>query len=244
MRVARPERRGDKGTSERTCIVTRAKAMPQDMIRFVVGPNAAIVPDIRRRLPGRGVWVLGCADIVAQAVERQAFSRGFKMKVRASPDLTVEIETELRRDCLQALSIANKAAQVVTGFVNVEKAIASGAISALVHAADCSADGVRKLGQCLRRRFGDGGAKPSISLFRSGELDLALGLTNVTHAALAEGAASEGFLDRCRRFELYRSGSSRAKGETGVVWPVENVGLNSERPPGDAETGRAGTQDA
>jgi uncharacterized protein len=236
--VARPEERGDEETSERTCLVTRVKAGPRDMIRFVVGPGATVVPDIRRNLPGRGVWVLGYTDNVAEAVKRQAFSRGFKLKVTESPDLAVEIERELRRDCLQALSIANKAAQVVAGFVNVQRAIASGAISALIHAADCSPDGVRKLGQCLRRRYGDERTKSTVSLFRSEELDVAMGLTNVTHAALMQGAASEGFLDRCRRFEVYRSGSSQAKGAARIVWPTENV--ESLR---DVETERAGTQD-
>jgi uncharacterized protein len=242
--VARPKCRGAEGSPERTCMVTRAKALPQDMIRFVVGPAAAVVPDIRRNLPGRGVWVLCCADIVARAVKSQAFSRGFKMKVTASPDLAVEIETELTRDCLQALSIANKAGQVVTGFAKVEVAIASGAISGLVHAAGCSADGVRKLRQCLRRRFGDDGAKPWIGLFRSEELDLALGRTNVTHAALAEGAASEGFLDRCRRLQLYRSGLSHLKAEgRAVVWPAGNEELNRPWASRHAETEAAGTQD-
>ncbi len=227
--MARPAWRGDEDMPERTCIVTRAKAMPGEMIRFVVGPGAAVVPDIRRKLPGRGVWVLGRADIVAEAVKCQLFSRGLKMKVTAAPDLAFEIERELTRDCLQALSIANKAGLVVVGFVKVENAIASGAISGLVHAADCGADGVRKLGQCLRRRFGDGEAKPSIGLFRSDELDTALGLTNATHAALAEGAASDGFLDRCRRLTLYRSNSSRADGQACAVVPGDNRTLNSPR---------------
>jgi uncharacterized protein len=227
--VARPKCRGAEGSPERTCMVTRAKALPQDMIRFVVGPAAAVVPDIRRNLPGRGVWVLCCADIVARAVKGQAFSRGFKMKVTASPDLAVEIETELTRDCLQALSIANKAGQVVTGFAKIEVAIA---------------DGVRKLRQCLRRRFGDDGAKPWIGLFRSEELDLALGRTNVTHAALAEGAASEGFLDRCRRLQLYRSGLSHLKAEgKAAMWPAGNEELNRLRASRHVETEAAGTQD-
>jgi len=234
--VARPECCGAADSSERTCVVTRAKALPRDMIRFVVGPGAAVVPDIRRKLPGRGVWVLGRAYIVAKAVKGQAFSRGFKMKVTASHDLAAEIERELSRDCLQALSIANKAGQVVTGFAKVEEVIASGRVSGLVHAAGCGADGVRKLGLCLRRQIGDDRAKPCISLFQSNELDLALGRTNVIHAALAEGAASEGFLDRCRRLRLYRSASSRAEGRDTAVWPTQSEESNGLRALGHAAT--------
>jgi len=210
------------GSPERTCIVTRAKGLPEDMIRFVVGPGAIVVPDIRRKLPGRGVWVTAQAGHVAEAVKRQAFSRGFKTKVVASESLAAEIEALLTKDCLQALSLASKAGQVVSGFAKVEEAIASGAIAGLVHAADCGADGMRKLAQSLRRRYGDERAKPRVDLFRSGQLDLALGRANVIHAALIEGAASEGFLGRCRKLTLYRSGSPEAEGLDRPCGPGSN----------------------
>lgn len=190
---------------ERTCIVTRAKGSPQDMIRFVVGPGAVVVPDIRAKLPGRGVWVTASGRRVAEAVKRQAFARGFKAKVVASEGLAAEIEALLMQDCLQALSIVNKAGQVVTGFGKVEETIAGAALAGLVHASDGGADGVRKLGQSLRRRFGDAAARPRIELFRSDQLDLALGRANVIHAALLSGSASEAFIGRCRKLAMYRA---------------------------------------
>ncbi|MGH6830455.1 MAG: RNA-binding protein [Methylocella sp.] len=223
--MARPAARDAEGSPERTCIVTRAKGLPEDMIRFVVGPGAIVVPDIRRKLPGRGVWVTAQAGHVAEAVKRQVFSRGFKIKVVASESLAAEIEALLTKDCLQALSLATKAGQVVSGFAKVEEAIVSGAIAGLVHAADCGADGMRKLGQSLRRRYGDELARPRVELFRSGQLDLALGRADVIHASLIQGAASGGFLQRCRKLTLYRSGS-----------PLTEC-------PGRAETEWAGTQD-
>ncbi len=205
--MARPAVRDAEGSPGRTCIVTRTKGLPEDMIRFVLGPGGVVVPDIRRKLPGRGVWVTATAGHVAEAVKRQAFSRGFKTKVVVSESLAAEIEALLTKDCLQALSLASKAGQAVSGFAKVEEAIASGAIAGLVHATNCGADGMRKLGQSLRRRYGDERARPRIDLFRSGQLDLALGRANVIHAALIEGPASEGFLERCRKLTLYRSGS-------------------------------------
>jgi predicted RNA-binding protein YlxR (DUF448 family) len=207
MHLARPALLDSEGSHERTCIVTRAKGLPHDMIRFVAGPGAIVVPDIGRKLPGRGVWVTARACHVAEAVKREAFSRGFKTKVVASENLTAEIEALLTKDCLRALSLACKAGQVVSGFAKVEEAIAAGAIAGLVHAEDCGAEGMRKLGQCLRRRYGDERARPRVDLFASGQLDLALGRANVIHAALIEGPASAGFLQRCRKLTLYRSGS-------------------------------------
>jgi uncharacterized protein len=220
--LARPALLDAEASSQRTCIVTRAKGLPEDMIRFVVGPGAIVVPDIRRKLPGRGVWVTARAGHVAEAVKRQAFSRGFKTKVVASESLAAEIEALLTKDCLQALSLASKAGQVVCGFAKVEETIALGAIAGLVHAADCGADGMRKLGQSLRRRYGDEWARPRVELFRSGQLDLALGRANVIHAALIEGSASEGFLKRCRKLTLYRSGSPGAKSPDRPSGPGSN----------------------
>jgi predicted RNA-binding protein YlxR (DUF448 family) len=222
--LARPGLLDAEGSPERTCIVTRTKGLPEDMIRFVVGPGAIVVPDIGRKLPGRGVWVTARADRVAEAVKRQVFSRGFKTKVMASDSLAADIEALLTKDCLQALSMANKAGLVITGFAKAEQAIALRAIAGLVHAADCGADGMRKLGQVLRRRHGCERAMPRVNLFASGQLDLALGRANVVHAALIEGSASESFLGRCRKLALYRYGSS------GVDTPGQAFGPEPDEP--------------
>jgi len=191
---------------ERTCIVTRIKGSPGDMIRFVLGPDLSVVPDIRHKLPGRGVWVTARADKVAEAVKRQAFARGFKVKAKASPDLPDELDGLLKYDCHQFLSLVNKAGLLVSGFAKVEAAVESGQVAGVLHAADAGTDGIRKLGQALRRRFGEDRLVPQIKLFTGDELDLALGRTNVIHAALLAGAASEAFVTRCRRLMAYRSG--------------------------------------
>jgi len=204
-----------EGSPERTCIVTRTKGLPEDMIRFVMGPGAIVVPDIGRKLPGRGVWVTARADRVAEAVKRQAFSRGFKTKVVASESLAAEIEALLTKDCLQALSMANKAGLVITGFAKVEQAIASRTVAGLIHAADCGADGMRKLGQDLRRCYGSDQATPRVKLFSSDQLDLALGRTNVIHAAVIQGGAAANFLAGASRVERYRKGSTAFSSQAG-----------------------------
>ena len=195
----------DEDGPERTCIVTRRKASPDAMIRFVVGPDAAVVADIRRKLPGRGVWVSAELAIVKKAIKAQAFARGFKAKVRAEPQLAAEVGELLDRDALQSLAMANKAGAVITGFAKVESALSGGHVVAVLHASDAGEDGVRKLDGAARRGR-DGRTVPdSIKVFTSQQLDLALGRTNVIHAALAEGPAGDAFLTRCRRSILYRT---------------------------------------
>lgn len=239
----KPEDRHTKGSPERTCIVTRAKASPWEMVRFVAGPNATVVADLKRKLPGRGVWILGHADLVEKAVKSQAFCRGFKAKVLASPGLAAEVEALLTMDCLQALSLANKAGQVVCGFDKVAAAIASGGVSGLIHAEGCGADGIRKLEQSFRRRCRDDDlARPRIGLFGSGQLDLALGRTNVIHAALIEGAASELFLDCCRRLKRYRSASPHARGLDLPAYRAPDEEKDGLAADGNAEMNWAGTR--
>ena len=79
----------EKGGTERTCIVTGEKGSPETMIHFVLSPAGEVVPDLRRKLPGRGVWTRLSAAVVEQAVRKQAFSRGFKAKAAAPPDLEI-----------------------------------------------------------------------------------------------------------------------------------------------------------
>ena len=204
--MPRRGREEDQSGSERTCIVTRAKGSPGDMLRFVVAPDARVVPDVRHKLPGRGLWVTARADLVAEAVRKQLFTRGFKAKVSVSEALPEEIYALLVKDCLQSLSMANKAGQVTAGFGKVETAIEAGTVGVLVHASDGAADGIRKLGQVLHRSAADG--TPQFKLFTSAQLDLALGRTNVIHAALTDGAASRNFAAKCARLEFYRSGTT------------------------------------
>lgn len=204
-------------TTERTCIVTRRQAAPEAMIRFVRAPDGALTPDIRSRLPGRGAYVTARAELVAEAVRKHAFARTLKAKVTTTPTLVEDIDRLLEADCLQSLSIANKAGLVATGFGKVCQALETGGVSVVVEASDGAADGKRKLAQASRRASiatgqADGGVE-TIGLFGSRQLDLALGRTNVIHAALAPGGPTQAFLARCRRLAAYRSKSASGEAE-------------------------------
>ncbi len=131
--------------TERFCVVTR-QALPVDaLIRFVAGPDGTLVPNVKRKLPGRGVWVTASRLAVTEAVKRGALKRGLKANVNVPPDLPDLVDRLLVRATLDALAIAHKAGGVVSGFERVEGAIGSGALAALIHAADAAPDGVRKL---------------------------------------------------------------------------------------------------
>lgn len=201
--------RKEERESERTCIVTRRREPPEAMIRFVRGPDGVIAPDIRARLPGRGVWVGARAALVAEAAKKRMFARSLKEQVESPPQLAEDVDRLLEADCLQMLALANKAGAVTAGFNKVSDLLEKGGVGALIEALDGGADGKRKLRQSARRgevatnRENDG-VPPIIGLFTSSQLDLALGRTNVIHAAVASGGPGTSFLSRCRRLAAYR----------------------------------------
>ena len=198
---------------ERTCIVTRQKQSPDVMIRFVLSPDGVVVPDIRRKLPGRGVWVTARAADVATAVKKQGFARAFKAKVTVPAGMADAVDKLLETDALQSLSIANKAGVVLTGFVKVSAALEAGPLLAIFHASDASPEGARKLGQAVRRQGDLAARAQELNIFTSLQMDLALGRANVIHAAVKDTAAGAAFLVRALRLLKYRDQTGEKAGK-------------------------------
>jgi predicted RNA-binding protein YlxR (DUF448 family) len=191
---------------ERMCAATRTVRPVSDLIRFVIGPEGDAVPDLKHKLPGRGVWVTATQDALDEAIKRKVFGRSFKRDVRLPADLVARTERLLARSAFDALAIAGKASLVVTGFAKVEAALTHERVIALLHATEAAADGVRKLDAALRRSP-QADLIPVIRILTSAQLDLALGRPNVIHAALLAGSSSDTFLARLRRLERFRTGS-------------------------------------
>lgn len=205
-------RRAAAGT-ERLCVVTREVKPIDEMIRFVVGPDLAVVPDLKRKLPGRGVWVSARRDIVAAAAKRGAFARAFRADVKAAPDLPAAVDGLIERSLLDALSIARKARQVASGYAKVEAATEQGAAVGYVHASDASPEGVRQIMAAIRRGYGpEAGNIVVIDAFTSAQLDLALARPNVIHAALLAGRASDTVLARWLFLARFRMGDPDRQG--------------------------------
>jgi uncharacterized protein len=194
----------------RLCVATRTVRPVAELIRFVVGPDGEATPDLKQRLPGRGVWVTATHEALADAIKRKVLNRGFKREVRLPADLVARTEELLERAVHEALAMAGKAGLVANGFTRVEAALAGKDVVGLLHAAEAAPDGVRKLNAALRRRP----TEPPVAvigIFTAAQLDLALGRPNVIHAALLAGPASDTVLARLRRLERFRSGAPGAQ---------------------------------
>jgi uncharacterized protein len=198
---------------ERLCVVSRQVKPVAEMIRFVVAPHGEVIPDLKRKLPGRGIWVTATRADLAEAVRRGAFARGFGRSVTISDGFVEATERLLQRAALDALAIAGKGRQAVTGFSKVETALVRGQAVAVLHAADAAADGVRKVEALRKQSESEGRQIAVISSLPSAQLDLALGRPNVIHAALLAGAATETFIARCARLDRFRAGKPEQRVE-------------------------------
>src|ERR1700681_886037 len=143
--------RTDRSATMRMCAVTRAVRPIDELIRFVVSPQGEVMADLKRKLPGRGLWVSASRRAVAEAIRRNQFGKGFKREVRIAPTLAADTEVLLVRGVIEALAMAAKAGQVVSGFAKVEDALEQRQARALIHASDGAADGIRKLDALVRQ---------------------------------------------------------------------------------------------
>lgn len=130
---------------QRTCIATGETGAPERMIRFVVGPEGDVVPDLARRLPGRGLWVKAERSAVELAVAKNLFARAARASVKPAADLAERVERLLLERALADLSRARRAGRAVAGFVKVEQMVGQRRAGLLVVADEADGDGLGKL---------------------------------------------------------------------------------------------------
>ncbi|MEQ1753945.1 MAG: RNA-binding protein [Micropepsaceae bacterium] len=186
----------------RRCIASGEVKAPEAMIRFVIGPDQSVVPDIAQKLPGRGYWLTADKAVILKALERDAFSKAAKAKVSASPDLAQLVESLLVRRCGELLGLAKRAGGITLGFVKVENVLRrqAGRIAALVEASDSGGADRGKLVSYVRR---NGGIRV-IGCLTDAEIGLALGRENVVHAALTQSPLADRFIVEAERLGGFR----------------------------------------
>jgi predicted RNA-binding protein YlxR (DUF448 family) len=183
--------------------VERIRCPEDDLLRFVLDPKNRVIVDIKRKLPGRGVWITATREAVAKAIRQKTFTRAFRQAVDVDEHLTEAVEILLRRAALQNLALANKAGCVAMGFTKVEQALKKRKPVVLLHAEDAAEDGQKKLDRLASACAGGREAKASIGCFTSDEVSAALGRANVMHAAIVDGGAGQMFFWSVERLKRY-----------------------------------------
>ncbi len=183
----------------RRCIVSGEKRPVEELIRFVVGPDDTVVPDLAGDLPGRGLWLSARRDVVNTASEKNLFAKAAKRKVSVPPGLADAVEAQMVRRCMDALGLARRAGQVVAGFEKTDAWLRTAQRGLLVAARDGSEDGKSKL-----RALAPGLAQ--FTVLDAGELGRALGRDHVVHAGVASGGLADRLVFEQNRLMGFREG--------------------------------------
>jgi predicted RNA-binding protein YlxR (DUF448 family) len=191
----------DVAATERRCIVTRESKPTSALLRFVVAPDGAVVPDVMGVLPGRGIWVTADRASVEAAVAKRLFSRAAQQQVTVDPRLADVVEDQLRRRCLDLIGLARRGGGAVSGFEKVRAFLAKGSAGLLLAAADGADDGREKI-----ERLGHG--VPVVSALSRQELGQAFGRDQAVHAVVASGRIAEQLEVAARRLWGFRQQSA------------------------------------
>lgn len=192
--------------AERKCLATGEAQPKQGLIRFVVGPDSQVVPDIMNKLPGRGVYVTSTHDSLETVIKKKSFARGFKAQVTVPEGLAAEVERQVLRRTVDLISLARKSGDAVSGYEKVKDWLIKEEARVLIQAIDGSGRGKSKLSTPHRGTY--------IGCMTADELGMAFGRETVIHAALASGGLSQRVIEEAQRLQGLREmgGAGRTEG--------------------------------
>jgi uncharacterized protein len=181
---------------ERRCIATGESQPKAGLVRFVIGPDAQVVPDILNRLPGRGIYVAADRAAIDRAATKNLFTRAARTSVRVPDGLADMVETLLARRVTDLISMARKAGDAVTGYEKVKDWLTKGQARVLIQASDGSERGKSKLHAPDPVRDGEA---TFVGCLTARELGLSFGREHAIHAALAAGGLTRRVVEEAAR---------------------------------------------
>lgn len=191
---------------ERKCIVSGESQPKAGLIRFVLGPEDMIVPDIQARLPGRGIYVAADREALAKAVKKNLFSRAARQPVKVPDDLPEMIERLLVQRIIDLISLGRKAGDAICGYEKVKDWLIKGQARTLIQASDGSERGKEKLRP-------PNGPETLISCLTAGEMGLAFSRERAIHAALAAGGLNNRVVEEAARLVGLRGAEDKQVGD-------------------------------
>ncbi len=184
---------------ERRDLVSHQVMDESRLIRFVAGPDGQVVPDLGRKLPGRGLWVEASRASVEAAIKKNGFTRAAKTRLNAPADLADTVERLLAKRCLDQLGLARREGVLISGFEKAAANLRSGKAAWLIEAADGAADGRAKMLALARHQ-----TAKVCGAFTADDLSLALGLENAIHAVLLAGGRADRWTIEVERLAGFR----------------------------------------
>lgn len=184
------------GENERRCFITGTPRPKEELIRFTIGPDNMLYPDVAGKLGGRGVWLIPSRPVLEEAMARQAFSRALQAKVVLPAALPEQVEMLLKKRCLDLIGLAKKAGYLIIGADKIKDAAKKETLPILVQASDGSQTEEKHLKNGLRDVF-------IINDFTKDEIDQALGRDFCVHLALKKCKIADNLKIEVGRLRAY-----------------------------------------
>jgi len=150
------------------------------MVRFVIGPDQTVVPDLEEKLPGKGLWLSADRDMIHTACAKNLFAKRARCRAVVDPDLAGRVEDLLVRRCTALLQMARRAGQLTIGFDEVRRRLADGDGGQLLAASDGGPGGREKITALARET-------PASAALTGDELGRSMGRERIAHALVAPG---------------------------------------------------------
>jgi predicted RNA-binding protein YlxR (DUF448 family) len=187
---------------ERKCIATGEVRPKSALLRFVVGPEDTLYPDLAGKLPGRGIWVTATRPALETAIKKNMFHRAARTQLRVPETLVQDIEHQLARRVVDLISLSRKSGQAVSGYEKVKDTLSKESAEVLLQAEDGSSRGKSKLSTPHYGHY--------IGWLTADELGMAFGRQTVIHAALGAGGLTQRVVEEAQRLKGFRIGTSDA----------------------------------
>ncbi len=185
-----------KQEEERKCIVEGIVKDKDDLLRFTVTPDNQVIPDFKKKLPGRGIFVSNSKKALTTAIEKNLFSKSVKSNVKSNSELIDVVENILRKKGLDSISLAKKAGILITGFEKVKEALKKGKVAFILEAKDAGNDGREKMAFFAREL-------EVFVLYDIEELDKALDKVNTVHVAFLKSEMSKMVHNEFKKFQTF-----------------------------------------
>jgi hypothetical protein len=183
--------------TERKCIATGELRPVREMLRFVKAYDNSLVPDLNKKLEGRGVYVSNSRQALSKALAKNLFSKSLHQHLKIREDLVETVERILFRKGLDSLNLARKAGALVSGFEKVKEKILNNKVAFLIEAVDAGQDGADKLATLAKDL-------EVLKIYTGADLDKALNKTNVVHIAVLKGNMATMVYENLKKYQTFQ----------------------------------------
>lgn len=184
-----------KNSPNRKCLLTGEEKPQEELLRFTLTPDNQVIPDFKKKLPGKGFYVTCSKQSLEQAIAKNIFKKLGK-NVKPISNLLEIVENILKSRALEAINLAKKAGMLVSGFDKVKEKLAKDKVAYVIDATDAGEDGKAKIKAAAKN-------VEILTLFTVEELDKALNRVNTVHAALLKSEMAQMVYNQLQKWQNF-----------------------------------------